>query len=183
VERLFEVLLHHYGKRFVDQWGQVDPQALKAHWAQQLGSLSEAELRRGLKRLDQCAWPPSLPEFKALCRAAQDYEAAFFEAVRESQRRRDGLDEWSEPAVFWAAVRMGRDLHSRPYEQLRLRWREALDSAVEDIRSGRLADEVPPARAPRLPPRPQAPSAEGLAAAEEALEAMRAALRRQGPSG
>lgn len=175
MERLFELMLNHYGKRFLDQWANVDPEGLKQHWAQQLATLTEAELKRGISRLDQCTWPPTLPEFRQLCRSAQDYEAAFYEAVREMHRRRDGLDEWSEPAVFWAAVRMGRDLSGRPYEQLRNRWREAVDTALADIRSGKLADEVPPARpAMGLPPPAAVRTEESKAVALDALAALRA---------
>ena len=168
-------MLHHYGKRFLDQWANVEPDALKAHWAQQLATLNELELKRGLQRLDQCTWPPTLPEFRQLCRAAQDYEAAFYEAVREMHRRRNGLDEWSEPAVFWAAVRMGNDLGARPYEQLRNRWREAVDSALADVRSGKLANEVPPYRPALGLPEPGAVrTAESTAAALDALAQLRA---------
>lgn len=168
-------MLRHYGKRWLDQWAQLGTEEMIEHWAQGLAMLSPAELVRGCKRLDQCTWPPTLPEFRQLCRSAQDYEAAFYEAVREMYRRRDGLDEWSEPAVFWAAVRMGVDLSGRPYEQLRNRWREAVDTALADIRSGKLADEVPAARpAMGLPPPAAVRTEESKAVALDALAALRA---------
>lgn len=183
IERLFERMLTYYGKRFVDQWADAPPELLKKRWAEGLATYSVDEIKRGLMRLDQCTWPPTLPEFKQLCRAVQDYEAAFYEAVRESVRRRDALDTWSDPAIFWAAVRMGHDLHLRPYEALRGRWREALDSALTDIHTGRLHNAVPPARPTHgLPPPPAAPTQHGREVAQAAVESMRAALRRTAPA-
>ncbi len=179
VERLFEVMLTHYGKAFLDKWAVVSPEKLKAMWAEKLGGLTRAEMARGVESLDQCAFPPSLPEFRRLCRPPVNYEGLFFEAAREWQRRRDGQDAWSDPAVYWAAQQLGRTLQELPYEKLRARWREALDGARRDVRSGRLPAEVPPAPrpAPRLPARVGPPSPEALAVMDRELAKARAALR------
>lgn len=180
VERLFEVMLTHYGKAFLDKWAVVSADRLKAQWAEKLAGLSSAELRRGVEALDECTFPPSLPEFRRLCRPPVNYEGLFFEAAREWQRRRDGLDVWSDPAVYWAARQLGSALRELPYEKLRARWREALDAARRDVRSGVLAAEVPPAprRAPMLPARVGPPSVEALAVMERELAKARAALGR-----
>jgi hypothetical protein len=174
-------MLTHYGKAFLDKWGVVSPEKLKTMWAEKLAGLSSAELKRGVEGLEECTFPPSLPEFRRLCRPPVNYEGAFVEAVRESdRRRRDGSDVWSDAAVYWAAQYMGSALRELPYERLRARWREALDAARRDVRMGRLADVVPtaPRPAPRLPHRVGPPSADALSVMERELARCRALLGR-----
>lgn len=181
MERLFDVMLTHYGKAFLDKWSVVSADKLKAVWAEKLAGLTSAELKRGVESLDECVFPPSLPEFRRLCRPPVDYEGLYFEAAREWQRRRDGGDVWSDPAVYWAAQSMGSALRDTPYEKARARWRGALDAARRDVREGRLPAEVPPAPVAglrALPPRVGPPSAEALAVMDRELGRARAALRR-----
>ena len=59
IERLFEVMLTHYGKAFLDKWAVVSAEKLKAMWAEKLAGLSSAELKRGVEALEECAFPPS----------------------------------------------------------------------------------------------------------------------------
>ncbi len=68
VERLFAVMAAHYGARFADAWHGADPEEMKAAWAQKLAGLTAEQIRRGIDALDQCKFPPTLPEFIALCR-------------------------------------------------------------------------------------------------------------------
>ena len=53
------------------------------------------------------SWPPTLPEFCALCRPpAQtvNHEAAFYEAIRGIEHRQRGeVGQWSNRAIYWAA--------------------------------------------------------------------------------
>ncbi len=58
----------NYGARFADAWRGADTQAVKAVWAKKLGELTPAQIRRGIEGLEQCRFPPTLPEFVALCR-------------------------------------------------------------------------------------------------------------------
>ncbi len=70
VERIFAVMTLHYGARFADAWRGADPAELKALWAEKLSSLTPAQIKRGMQLLEQCKFPPTLPEFVALCRQA-----------------------------------------------------------------------------------------------------------------
>ncbi len=88
-------------------------------------------------------FPPTLPEFLQLCREPIDYDKAFFEAVIQMGIRRrptvkciDGVivhcfgnDEWSNSAVYWAAVAMGKDLDGN-YKYVRSRWHYELDRVL-----------------------------------------------------
>ncbi len=60
----------HYGARFADAWHGVDAAEMKAAWAQKLGGLTPQQIKRGLDGLEQSKFPPTLPEFIALCRRA-----------------------------------------------------------------------------------------------------------------
>ena len=131
VERLFERLLAMYGRKFADMWGCVEIASLKATWARALGDLSHEEIASGLTRCLDREWPPTLPEFRALCRRQSSADTAFLEAVKRYPSR----EGWSEPAIYWAAAAIGAyDLRRLPYTALRARWVDALDEARQSRR-------------------------------------------------
>lgn len=127
VERLFERMLLDYGKKFGDQWAQTDMDTLIAHWARELAGYTGAELKRGLDALATREWPPTLPEFKKLCRRPLDSTTAYYEAVAGVQARAAGkYGKWSHPAVYWAAMPLAFDLGNQTYSQIKPRWEAAL---------------------------------------------------------
>jgi hypothetical protein len=152
IERLFARLSAFYGSKFADMWRGCDLQAVKAVWAAELAGYSPEELARGIAACRMRDWPPTLPEFMKACRPALDYERAFHEAVEQMRRRETGEDVWSNPAVFWAAIRLGNDLLAHPYAALKARWQEALDEAVEGVRTGKLPASAPKRRDALPPP-------------------------------
>lgn len=121
-----------YGKKFTDQWNGADPEKLKTHWAQQLASMTRAELTRGYAALETRDWPPSLPEFKRMCRPPVDHLAAYYEAVNGvTARERGSKGDWSHPAIYWASVVVGAfDLLNHSYSQVKERWQKALDEQL-----------------------------------------------------
>lgn len=128
VEKLFEQMLHTYGKKFTDQWGGADADPLIAHWSRQLAGFTGPELARGLKALEARDWPPTLPEFKKMCRPPIDPVVAYYEAEAGMLARAAGRPgEWSHPAIFWAAHQLGQAIGDQPYGQLRPRWERALE--------------------------------------------------------
>jgi hypothetical protein len=136
VESLFKKMALTYGAKFVDQWRGHDPVEVKQHWAVMLGKLSTVELVRGVEQLATRPWPPTLPEFMALCRPAVDPQVAFHEALEQGIRRERGEDDvWSSPALFWAWRRIGAyNFATMAYEVIRPRWEAALaaEMAKED---------------------------------------------------
>jgi hypothetical protein len=127
VERLFERMLLDYGKKFGDQWAQTDMDTLIAHWSRELAGYSGAELKRGLDALATREWPPTLPEFKKLCRRPLDPMHAYYEAVAGVQARAAGeYGKWSHPAIYWAAMPLTFDLGNQTYSQIKARWEAAL---------------------------------------------------------
>jgi hypothetical protein len=61
-------------------------------------------IRACRKKLD---WPPSLAEFLKLCKPPINVDAAVYEAIDQMRARQHGKDEWSDPAIFWAAAKVG----------------------------------------------------------------------------
>lgn len=143
VERLFARFASMYGARFLDLWRDVDHAELKQAWAEELGGLSVAEIKRGLDACSSKTFPPTLPEFIQLCRPGLDAERAYFEAVEQMQKRPSGEDRWSHPAVFWTASRIGAfDLRNSTWSSIRNRW----CAVFSDVMSAGVWPEIPPHR-------------------------------------
>jgi hypothetical protein len=148
IESLFQKMTYTYGVKFADQWVGIDTSAVKRHWALELGALTDEQLRTGVLALKTRNWPPTLPEFIALCRPPLDPVVAFHEAVEQGGRRDRGEpDEWSTPAIYWAWVRVGRrEVATQPYAALKSRWEAALVAEL-----GKSVMPPVPAPAPALP--------------------------------
>lgn len=133
VEKISAHMLMTYGKRYTDLWGATDPKAWVSYWCAQLAGFSAAEIKRGMDALDTREWPPTLPEFKRLCRPPLDPQAAFYEALDGVQARERGeRGIWSHPAIFWAAVKVGaHDIKNSGYAQIQKRWESALQAIFE----------------------------------------------------
>lgn len=157
VDRLFARLSASYGARFSDMWGGVELAVVKAVWADDLADLTTAEVARGVAQCRLARFPPTLPEFLAMCRPGLDPEAAFAEAVQQMALRDQGRDAWSHPAIYWAAATVGGfELRNASWPAIRGRW-------------GRLlAAELAKGEWPAVPPRQVALPAPGQVAADPA---------------
>jgi hypothetical protein len=69
VDRLFARFATLYGKHWLDLWADVPIDAVKATWSEQLTGCDGEQIR---KALEHCShnnkFPPTCPEFVALCR-------------------------------------------------------------------------------------------------------------------
>jgi hypothetical protein len=131
VEKLLQYMLACYGKRFTDQWCMVEQRDIVEVWAEELEGLSHAELKAGKEALAACAWPPTLPEFKRLCKPPVDPMKAYYEAVAGVQSRVNGeMGEWSHPAIYWAAMPLAVELREQTYSQVKARWEAALSAQL-----------------------------------------------------
>lgn len=127
IEKLFHKMLLEYGKKFTDQWGMVDTGEMIGHWSRELAGYTAAEIKAGVEGLSSRSWPPTLPEFKAMCRPPVDAVRAYYEAVAGVQARHIGeFGEWSHPAIYWAAMPMSAELREQGYSQVRQRWEASL---------------------------------------------------------
>jgi hypothetical protein len=127
IERLLDKMLLSYGKKFLDQWAGVDTDKLVRHWSEELASFTREELGRGYAALESREWPPTLPEFKKLCRPGIDAANAYQEAVAGvNARERGEIGTWSHPAIYWASSCMAYDLKHQAYQTIAKRWETAL---------------------------------------------------------
>ena len=119
-----------YGAKLANQW----PTGLgetKRKFVEALAGYRPSEVARGIKALEQTKWPPTLPEFLALCRPEIDYEHAFNEASRQMALRAAKRDTWSHPALYWAAIRYGyTEIQQHPWVVAKGRWTALLSQAL-----------------------------------------------------
>lgn len=110
-----------------------------ANWAESWAEAFEEvglkfdEVKAGLKRCrTKYDWPPSVAEFIKACRPPVNYDAALYEACQQLRLRADGKDQWTNPAFFWAAVKVGEfDMLNTGHGQLIKRFAAALDEVLE----------------------------------------------------
>lgn len=127
VEKLLHQMLLSYGKKFTDQWAATSTDELIAYWGAQLAGFTGPELKRGVDALDARDWPPTLPEFKRMCRPPVDPMRAYYEAVAGVQARFAGEHgTWSHPAIYWAAMPMAVELREQTFSAVKARWETAL---------------------------------------------------------
>lgn len=149
VEKLLHQMLLSYGKKFTDQWAATSTDELIAFWGEQLAGYSGAELKRGVDALATRDWPPTLPEFKRMCRPPIDAVKAYYEAVNGVQARvRGEHGTWSHPAIFWAAMPMAAELREQTYSTVKARWETAL---ADQLGRGEWADIPAPVLALTAP--------------------------------
>lgn len=127
VEKLLHFQIICYGKRFTDQWCMTSTAELIDVWADELQGMTHAELKRGKEALSTRDWPPTLPEFKRMCRPPVDALKAYYEAVAGVRARFAGEHgTWSHPAIYWAAMPMAVELREQTFSAVKARWETAL---------------------------------------------------------
>lgn len=125
VARIFERMEDRYGDLWATRYGAFPRDRVMRTWAEDLADLSRDELAQGVAACRDQKFPPTLPEFRALCRPPIDYQSALLEAVEQMGCRASGADRWSHPAIYWAAVKIGAyDLSRLTLKELETRWRK-----------------------------------------------------------
>ncbi|QVN18965.1 hypothetical protein [Burkholderia pyrrocinia] len=132
MDRLFAEFGAMYGNRWyrdfpdaqaVENWSRTWAEAFEDEQVTP-GTVLRDALAACRKRYD---WPPSLTEFLALCKPAIDIDAALYEAIEQLRARRGGRDVWTNPAIYYAAVRLGEhDMLQLSFSQLKPRFEAAL---------------------------------------------------------
>lgn len=170
VERIFDRMECRYGDLWAQRFGGVPRDRLVASWARDLADMSVDEISKGVDASRDYKFPPTLPEFRALCRPPIDYQSALIEAVEQMARRESGRDRWSHPAIYWAAVKIGAyDLSRKTLKELDAEWRKAFG---DQMAIGQWPEI--PERLPALPAPGQTHSRE---VGKESIQAMLARLK------
>ncbi len=148
-------MLARYASRWADFWAcAADPHGdpekteqnmenIKRIWAEDLSGYSGDEIKRGLNECMKREYPPTLPQFAMMCRPKMNYEESFQEAVKQMPLRKEGLDKWSMPAIYYAGITMMYALQHNTYESVKDKWKSAIDTAIEDIKYGKIPNEIP----------------------------------------
>ena len=113
VESLLARMLATYGQKFRSQWADVPPETLRETWAVALGRFDGERIKWALEQMiTTCPWPPTLPEFVALCRQAPREEPAKLPAPSPSEQQRaerveqlaGGAFAARSPGKAWAKI-------------------------------------------------------------------------------
>jgi hypothetical protein len=93
-------------------------------------------------------WPPSITEFLKACRPQINVDAAIYEAIEQMRKRQHGKDKWTNPAIYWAASKVGEfDIISQSFTSLKPRFEAALKAVLAgEIRP--VPERVPALAAP-----------------------------------
>lgn len=132
VEKIFEKMVSTYGVKFLDNYRDIDLQAVKLNWAKGLGELTREEIIRGVNLLKETDWPPMLPQFIKLCKVKINPDAAYYEAINGiAARDRGEIGDWTHPAIYWAMVQVGAfDLKTQGYSAIKGRWENVLEQQM-----------------------------------------------------
>jgi hypothetical protein len=180
VEDLFNKMQALYGAKFLEQWKDINLDALRQHWGSALDKMTPQQVQRGMASLELLDLPPTLPQFIKLCKPELDPQAAYLEAVVGIAAREQGdIGQWSDPAIYWATTAIGAfDLKTRPYAQIRRRW----ESALEEARAHPHSEPIPAPEVQRVTPEeteaPYVDIATELVAVEKAVEVARSVTAR-----
>lgn len=142
VKKLLAMLAAMYGSKFLDAYASVPMSVMESTWRIGLKGLSAAEIESGVQACMCRNWPPTLPEFRNLCRPPVNLEDAWGEAQRGAFERKNGkFGEWSSPAIYWSYVRFGGfDLLNGSYANCKGRWEKVLMQTIADEQAGKLSN-------------------------------------------
>lgn len=70
VDRIFEKLTLVYGQEFLDRWRDIDLNAVKSDWCHELAGMASSPSRIAFALANLPGRPPSVIQFKDLCRSA-----------------------------------------------------------------------------------------------------------------
>ncbi|MDR5825854.1 hypothetical protein [Caballeronia sp. LZ043] len=107
---------------------------MKATWTEKIraNGMKLVDVKRGLAGAERLKWPPTWGEFIELCKPPINIDAAVYEAIDQMRARQHGKDVWSDPAIYWAAVKIGEyDVISQTFSQLKPRFEVMLKKVLE----------------------------------------------------
>src|ERR1700684_3554803 len=102
---------------------------MKQVWAEKIreNGLRMADVRAGLKAAERLKWPPTWGEFLDICKPRINLDAAIYESVEQIRLRQQGRDQWSTPAFYWAAIKVGElDMLGLTFTQIKPLYERAM---------------------------------------------------------
>jgi hypothetical protein len=106
VDRIFDKLTLTYGQAFLSRWRDIDLNAVKSDWAHELAVFERAPNAIAFALSNLSEKPPSVADFKALCRQAPATEVvALSEPAADPERMRAEISKLA--ALKTTTVRQG----------------------------------------------------------------------------
>lgn len=98
IAKIFDHMSGLYGSKFADLWNGSNVDSVRRMWAAKLAGFADMPkaIKEALDALDSKPYPPTLPEFLAMCREAGRRHAAPVAAIEykptaEEQKRADEM--------------------------------------------------------------------------------------------
>lgn len=98
--RLIQEMRMNYGSKFLDMWKGVDLNDLASHIAEKLRDITPQDFMRGLQKMEQSTFCPTIPEFKSWCMPKADVWLDAHEAWATAKNSIDFMTG-SELTVVW----------------------------------------------------------------------------------
>lgn len=170
MDRLWLRMSRIYGHRWTANFGAADD----GTWAKGLRGLSGQQIALGLSRCVSGAdpWPPTLPEFRALCTpSAEDLGLPGLDAAYREAANADRDHAWSHPAVYVATQAVGLfELRTLTQDKSRPLFERAYEIACRRVIAGETLTAPIPVGLQKLPTPAKPETVSGaLAAMREAL--------------
>lgn len=133
IDRLFERLFAWYGNLIADRWGENTNNA-KEIWRDDLSGLTLKQLKTGMELCrDSCKFPPTLPEFRALCLGS----GAKIDA--EEQWKICLSRNYTCAAQYWAVQKFGYpEFHALSWDRARFKFPAIIRDMMIAERDGTL---------------------------------------------
>lgn len=148
IERLFQRLSLNYGRQFLDLWKDIPLEEIKLEWSQGLSGIDFKEIAAGLEYcLDHHKFPPTLPEFKQLCRDSKrpevlkalprNYSDEELQANHERLRSAASVLNHSKgPGTDWAERVFARYAHGEKLHEISVTFAEEALHRSRPVRPG-----------------------------------------------
>lgn len=93
IGRLFDRFRAMYGNKASIMWGEVDPTILVQTWRTELAGIAPDDIRVALESMKTAYtdFPPTLPQFMALCRDARRNRRSLVALLPDKSRDPDGM--------------------------------------------------------------------------------------------
>jgi len=137
VDKIFTKLTVVYGRDFLSRWEGINIEEVKADWAKELaGFINHPDsISYALKNMPDSGKPPTVLEFRAICRKAPSVEPLRIEhepaqpskVALELERLKMSINSGKSDPKDWARRHIARHQAGEPVKPLTLRFaREAL---------------------------------------------------------
>lgn len=148
ISRIFDRMEDRYGDLWASRYGAFPRARVMRSWAEDLSDMTPAEIIDGMTACRDLKFPPTLPEFRMLCRPDRA-DDLFSRAVRVVSLPVDQRDYGGDSVLYWSIQRFGEHDIKVSTTAGGPRWRQVVSATADEWRRGLLP--VIPERREALP--------------------------------